>query len=59
MIVQVAGAFTFATTMAGWYLFFALALTTVDMPFSIPIGDLSTVVMSGTEKAKRRQAKSE
>ncbi|KAI0028139.1 GPR1/FUN34/yaaH family-domain-containing protein [Vararia minispora EC-137] len=39
---KVAGAFTFVTCVSGWYLAASLLLASVNMPFSLPVGDLST-----------------
>lgn len=50
------GACFFATAMAGWYLLLAIMLAAVDMPFSVPVFDLSTVIRGGSE---RRKAKGE
>ena len=50
------GACSFVTAMAGRYLSFAIMLDAVDMPFSVPVCDLSTIVKGGSE---RRKAKGE
>lgn len=49
-----AGGSFFACVMFGWYLLFAIMMAAVDMPFAVPVGDLSTVIkgMSQTSKAK-------
>ncbi|KAF2213444.1 hypothetical protein CERZMDRAFT_83618 [Cercospora zeae-maydis SCOH1-5] len=39
----------FAPCLAGWYLFAALLLPTVDFPLPIPLGDMQGVVPSLTE----------
>ncbi|PTB40130.1 uncharacterized protein TrAFT101_004829 [Trichoderma asperellum] len=39
-----AGASTFVTCLAGWYILLAIALAIVDFPIQIPVGDLSNVV---------------
>lgn len=54
---QVAGgAFAFVTSMAGWWIFFAIMLASLDFPFQIPVGDLSTLIKGATERAKERDA---
>lgn len=49
------GAFCFVTSMAGWWIFFAIMLASLDFPFQIPVGDLSTLIKGGSEKAKARE----
>uniref|UniRef100_A0A2D3UVC2 Related to Y.lipolytica GPR1 protein and Fun34p n=1 Tax=Ramularia collo-cygni TaxID=112498 RepID=A0A2D3UVC2_9PEZI len=53
------GSFGFVVIPIGWYLLLALMLTTVDFPFDLPVGDLSSVVPSATELAKRRKRSSD
>lgn len=36
-----------AVSFLGWYIFLALILLAVEFPFSLPVGDLSTVVKKG------------
>lgn len=36
-----AGAFGFMAVMAGWWIFFAQMLASVDFPIEIPVGDIS------------------
>lgn len=50
---QGAGASTFVTCWAGWYIFLAMLLAAVDFPIQIPVGDLSTVIRGKSEKEKR------
>lgn len=38
------GGLGFAITLGGWYLFAAMMLASVDFPFQLPTGDLSTIV---------------
>ena len=52
---QGAGASTFVTSMAGWYVFFAQMLAALDFPFSAPVGDLSTMIISNTERLRRKE----
>jgi succinate-acetate transporter protein len=53
-----AGAFTFVTSLAGWWIFSAIMLAALDFPFQIPVGDLSTVIPGGSTRLqeKRRAA---
>ncbi|KAF8861089.1 hypothetical protein BDZ45DRAFT_587375 [Acephala macrosclerotiorum] len=50
-----AGAFTFVTSMAGWWIFFAIMLAALDFPFQIPVGDLSTAIKGASERAKAKE----
>jgi succinate-acetate transporter protein len=50
-----AGACTFVTSMAGWWIFFAIMLAALDFPFQIPVGDLSTLIKGYSEKAKAKE----
>ncbi|KAE9363150.1 hypothetical protein N431DRAFT_357090 [Stipitochalara longipes BDJ] len=50
-----AGAFTFVTSMAGWWIFFAIMLAALDFPFQIPVGDLSTMIKGYSEKQKAKE----
>lgn len=54
-----AGGSFFACVMFGWYLLFAIMMAAVDMPFLVPVGDLSTVIkgMSEKETAKAQARK--
>ncbi|KAK2596737.1 hypothetical protein QQS21_006192 [Conoideocrella luteorostrata] len=45
-----AGAATFVTSMAGWYILLALLLAAVDFPIQIPVGDLSTTVKGKSDR---------
>lgn len=38
--------------MAGWYIFLALLLASVDFPIQIPVGDLSTIIKGKSDKNK-------
>lgn len=43
--LQYAGAgILLAVSLLGWYIFLSLILLSVDFPFRLPLGDLSTVV---------------
>jgi len=50
-----AGAFTFVTCLAGWWIFFAIMLAALDFPFQIPVGDLSTMIKGFSEKQKVKE----
>jgi len=46
------GACFFVTCLAGWWIFFAIMLASLDFPFQIPVGDLSTLIKGASEKKK-------
>ncbi|CAI4211284.1 unnamed protein product [Parascedosporium putredinis] len=50
-LLQASGACLFVTTACGWWIFMALMLASVDFPFSLPIGDLSTRVPGSRKPA--------
>jgi len=50
-----AGAFTFVTSMAGWWIFLAIMLAALDFPFQLPVGDLSTMIKGASEKRKAKE----
>jgi len=50
-----AGASLFVTSMAGWWIFFAIMLAALDFPFQIPVGDLSTLIKGASERAKAKE----
>ena len=55
--LQVAsGAFGFLAVMAGWWIFFAQMLASVDFPFEIPVGDISHFIkpLSEVKAAKSK-----
>jgi len=45
-----AGAATFVTSAAGWWIFVAILLASVDFPFSLPVGDLSTTIRGASDR---------
>lgn len=47
------GGCAFVVAMLGWYIFLVQILASVDFPYELPIGDLSTVVKGGTERRAR------
>lgn len=54
--VQIAaGACLFVTSMAGWWIFFAIMLAALDFPFQLPVGDLSTMIRGASEKNKSQE----
>ena len=48
------GAFAFVTSMAGWWIFFAIMLASLDFPISIPVGDLSHIIKGASERKGAR-----
>jgi len=42
--------------MAGWWIFFAIMLASLDFPFSIPVGDLSHIIRGASEKKKAKES---
>ncbi|KAF4457666.1 hypothetical protein F53441_426 [Fusarium austroafricanum] len=42
----------FAISLIGWYLFMSIILLSVDFPFMLPLGDLSTIIHGRTETKK-------
>jgi len=55
-LVIAAGAFFFVTCCAGWWIFFAIMLAALDFPFQIPVGDLSTMIKSGSARTKEKES---
>ncbi|KAL8991559.1 MAG: hypothetical protein Q9177_000059 [Variospora cf. flavescens] len=49
------GAFAFLASLAGWWIFFAQMLASVDFPFQIPVGDISHLIRSGTKRAQDKE----
>ncbi|KAG6990998.1 gpr1 fun34-class plasma membrane protein [Physcia stellaris] len=49
-LVVAGGAFAFVTCLAGWWIFFAILLASVDFPLAIPVGDLSTMIKGASER---------
>ncbi|KAI5212267.1 GPR1/FUN34/YaaH-class plasma membrane protein-like protein [Aureobasidium subglaciale] len=52
-----AGALTFVTDMCGWWIFFAIMLASLDFPFQLPVGDLSTLIKGATDRKKAKEEK--
>lgn len=55
-LVVAGGAFTFVTSLSGWWIFFAIMLASLDFPFNIPVGDLSHIIRGASEKQKVKDA---
>ncbi|MCJ1260312.1 hypothetical protein MMC22_000172 [Lobaria immixta] len=54
--LQVAsGAFGFMAVIAGWWIFFAQMLASVDFPFQLPVGDISHVIKGGSTRLAERE----
>ncbi|KAJ2904455.1 GPR1/FUN34/YaaH-class plasma membrane protein [Zalerion maritima] len=47
-----AGASTLVTCAMGWWILAAILLASLDFPFSLPVGDLSSVVKGASDKEK-------
>jgi succinate-acetate transporter protein len=52
---KTAGAFNLALCIPIWYIFIAQILDAVDFPITLPVGDLSTVVLGRSQKARKRE----
>lgn len=50
---KAAGAFNFALCVPIWHIFVAQILDAVDFPFTLPVGDLSTVVLGKSQKLRK------
>lgn len=50
-----AGAFGFMAVMAGWWIFLAQMLASVDFPFQLPVGDISHLIVAGSERVKQKE----
>lgn len=48
----------FVVCMLGWYIFTSQMLLSVDFPFNLPVGDLSTVIKGGSHRSKRKAERS-
>ena len=53
---QAGGAFAFITALAGWWIFFAIMLASIDFPYAIPVGDLSTLIKGASERQAAKDA---
>ena len=52
LLQNVGAGFLLAVSLIGWYIFTSLVLTSVDFPFRLPLGDLSTRLRGYNEKRK-------
>lgn len=52
LLVGTGAAFFFAACV-GWYLLAAIMFAVLDMPFGLPVVDLSTTIKGASERAKR------
>lgn len=50
-----AGAVFFVSVSLGWWIFFAIMLASLDFPFQVPVGDLSTLSMPMSERMKKKE----
>lgn len=41
--------------MAGWWIFFAIMLASLDFPFNIPVGDLSHIIKGASAKKAMKE----
>lgn len=56
MVFQRAGAaLLLVVSLLGWYIFFALILLSVEFPFNLPLGDLSTLVSGMKKRASEKE----
>ena len=39
------------TSLAGWWIFVAILLASVDFPLALPVGDLSTTFRGASERS--------
>ncbi|KAL8728288.1 MAG: hypothetical protein Q9166_005495 [cf. Caloplaca sp. 2 TL-2023] len=49
------GAFAFLACLAAWWIFFAQMLASVDFPFQFPVGDISHVIRSGSDRLQDQE----
>ncbi|KAL9596657.1 MAG: hypothetical protein Q9219_005652 [cf. Caloplaca sp. 3 TL-2023] len=52
-LVVAGGACAFVTSLAGWYIFLAIMLASLDFPVQVPVGDLSRVIKGKGEGGVR------
>ena len=57
-VMQAGGATGFVVCALGWYIFTSQMLLSVDFPFSLPVGDLSTVVKGASDRNQRKAERS-
>ena len=51
----VAGAFGMMATSAGWWIFLAQMLASVDFPVQLPVGDISHLIVPFSAKVKAKE----
>ncbi|KAI4595958.1 hypothetical protein KJ359_006250 [Pestalotiopsis sp. 9143b] len=51
-LLVAAGACSFVTTAGGWWLLLVQLLASVDFPFNLPVGDLSTVIKGASDRKR-------
>lgn len=51
---QAGGAVGFVVCLLGWYIFTSQILLSVDFPFELPVGDLSTVIKGRSDRSKKK-----
>ncbi|TVY41390.1 Protein alcS [Lachnellula subtilissima] len=49
-LLEGAGGCWFVASIAAWYFLLSVMMVVVDMPFTVPVFDLSTIIKGGTEK---------
>merc|ERR1712080_657655 len=52
-----AGALCFFVDACGWWIFFAILLASLDFPFQLPVGDLSTFIKGASDRKKAKEEK--
>ncbi|KAI9798770.1 MAG: hypothetical protein M1833_004600 [Piccolia ochrophora] len=54
--IQIAsGVFSLVAVLPGWYIFAAQMLEALDFPFGLPVGDLSSLIKSGSQRKQERE----
>ena len=51
----VAGMFGLLASGAGWWIFFAQMLSSVDFPLQIPVGDISHMIAPASARAEAKE----
>ncbi|KAI4163356.1 MAG: hypothetical protein LQ342_003091 [Letrouitia transgressa] len=49
------GAFALLASLAGWWVFLAQMLASVDFPYQMPVGDISHLIRSGSSRAQEKE----
>lgn len=58
-LLKAGGAFAFADVVGGWYLALALICESVDMPFRLPLGNLSNFLRRRDDRVARSSTKNQ